>query len=123
GEVGEGAAVRSRLRRGARACRRRHALGLRQRTHDRHIPHGVPDAPSTLSEIRMGTTNQILVLTAFAWVAAAVAAPDPAAYPHPRGYVAIRAPSRPVIDGRMDEAVWRDAPWTDDFADMADPAS
>ena len=37
----------------------------------------------------MGTTNQILVLTAFAWVAAAVAAPDPAAYPHPRGYVAI----------------------------------
>jgi Carbohydrate family 9 binding domain-like len=69
----------------------------------------------------MGTKNQVLVLTAIAWLGAA--APGPLEYPHPRGYVAIRAASPPVIDGRMDEAAWRDAPWTDDFTDMADPAS
>ena len=69
----------------------------------------------------MGTKNQVLVLTALAW--AASAAPGPASYPHPRGYVAIRAATPPAIDGRLDDAAWREAPWTDDFADMADPAS
>jgi hypothetical protein len=69
----------------------------------------------------MGTKHQILVLTAFAWLAAT--APGPLEYPHPRGYVAIRAAAPPVVDGRMDDAAWRDAPWTDDFVDMADPSS
>jgi hypothetical protein len=68
----------------------------------------------------MGTKNQVLVLTALWWLAAA--APGPADYPHPRGYVAIRAASPPVIDGRVDDAAWREAPWTDEFVDMADPA-
>jgi hypothetical protein len=39
--------------------------------------------------------------------------------PHPRGYVAYRASSSPiVVDGRLDEAAWRDAPWTEPFVDI-----
>jgi hypothetical protein len=37
---------------------------------------------------------------------------------HPRGYVCYRAGSPLTIDGRLDEAAWRDAPWTDDFVDI-----
>jgi Carbohydrate family 9 binding domain-like len=69
----------------------------------------------------MGTKNQVLVLIALSLVLSG--APVPIEYPHPRGYVAIRTAAPPVIDGRLDEAAWRDAAWTDDFVDMADPAS
>lgn len=37
---------------------------------------------------------------------------------HPRGYVAHRATAPPTIDGRLDEAAWRDAPWSDAFVDI-----
>ena len=37
---------------------------------------------------------------------------------HPRGYVSTRAASPPAIDGRLDDAAWRDAPWTADFVDI-----
>jgi hypothetical protein len=37
---------------------------------------------------------------------------------HPRGYVCLRAASSIAVDGRLDDAVWRDAPWTDDFVDI-----
>jgi hypothetical protein len=47
---------------------------------------------------------------------AAVAAQTVA--PHPRGYVCYRAASTVAIDGALDEAAWRDAPWTDDFVDI-----
>lgn len=36
----------------------------------------------------------------------------------PRHYVCYRASSPPVIDGRLDEAAWRAAPWTDLFVDI-----
>src|ERR1700704_2897192 len=52
----------------------------------------------------------------------AAPAPDPAAPkvppPPPRGYVCGRAASPLVIDGRLDEPSWRDAPWTADFVDI-----
>jgi len=70
----------------------------------------------------MGTKNQILVLTALA-AFAATTAPGPAEYPHPRGYVAIRTASPPLVDGRLDDPAWRDAPWTADFVDMADASA
>jgi len=58
-------------------------------------------------------------VAAAAAVAIALAgAPDPAAYPHPRGYVAVRAAVPPVVDGRLDDPAWRMAPWTDDFVDI-----
>jgi cellulose/xylan binding protein with CBM9 domain len=36
----------------------------------------------------------------------------------PRGYVCYRAASPLKIDGALDDAAWRDAPWTDDFVDI-----
>src|SRR5262249_43792174 len=39
-------------------------------------------------------------------------------YTPPKGYVCYRARSPIAIDGRLDDSAWRDAPWTDDFADI-----
>jgi len=36
----------------------------------------------------------------------------------PRGYVCGRATTAPQIDGKLDDASWAAAPWTDDFADI-----
>ncbi len=40
------------------------------------------------------------------------------AYVAPKGYVCCRAAAAVRIDGRLDDAAWRDAPWTDDFVDI-----
>jgi Carbohydrate family 9 binding domain-like len=42
----------------------------------------------------------------------------PAMPASPLGYVCYRAATPPKIDGRLDEAAWRDAPWTTDFVDI-----
>ncbi len=43
---------------------------------------------------------------------------SPRATPHPKGYVCLRA-ARPVaIDGRLDDDVWKNAAWTDNFVDI-----
>jgi hypothetical protein len=40
-------------------------------------------------------------------------------YVPPRGYLCNRAAGGPIqVDGRLDKAVWRDAPWTDWFVDI-----
>ncbi len=39
-------------------------------------------------------------------------------YVPPQGYVCYRAATPPAIDGKLDDAAWRDAPWTDDFVDI-----
>lgn len=36
----------------------------------------------------------------------------------PRGYVCYRAKSPIVIDGKLDDAAWADAPWTEPFRDI-----
>jgi hypothetical protein len=36
----------------------------------------------------------------------------------PRGYVCYRARKPIVIDGKLDDEAWKDAPWTDDFVDI-----
>lgn len=41
-----------------------------------------------------------------------------AAYEPPLGYVCYRAAAPPRLDGRLDDAAWRDAPWTADFVDI-----
>ncbi len=38
--------------------------------------------------------------------------------PHPRGYVCYRAAAPIRVDGRLDDASWSRAPWTDDFVDI-----
>jgi hypothetical protein len=59
----------------------------------------------------------------FALIGTALAAqatpPPPPPVPHPPGYVCLRAPRPISVDGRLDEAEWGSAPWTDDFGDMA----
>jgi hypothetical protein len=37
---------------------------------------------------------------------------------HPRPYVCKRAPTPLILDGKLDEAAWQSAPWTDDFIDI-----
>lgn len=36
----------------------------------------------------------------------------------PKQYVCYRAPSPPAFDGRLDEAAWQGAPWTDHFVNI-----
>jgi hypothetical protein len=50
-------------------------------------------------------------------VSPVVAAPWPAYVP-PRGYVCYRAPGPITLDGKLDEAAWRAAPWSEDFVDI-----
>ena len=40
----------------------------------------------------------------------------------PRGYVCCRASTPLQIDGKLDEAAWKNAKWTDDFVDIEGPA-
>jgi hypothetical protein len=44
--------------------------------------------------------------------------PPPARFVHPKGYVCYRAGGPVAIDGRLDKAVWKAVPWTDDFVDI-----
>lgn len=37
---------------------------------------------------------------------------------HPKGYVCYRAKAPVKIDGKLDDAVWQMAPWTDEFVDI-----
>jgi eukaryotic-like serine/threonine-protein kinase len=48
----------------------------------------------------------------------AVRARPPDAYQPPRGYVCYRATGPVTIDGKLDDAAWKAAPWTDDFVDI-----
>src|SRR5579872_7407974 len=41
-----------------------------------------------------------------------------AQYTPPRGYVAYRATGPLTIDGKLDEAAWQAAPWSEDFVDI-----
>src|SRR5262245_39808456 len=36
----------------------------------------------------------------------------------PKGYVVGRCERPPQIDGRLDDAAWQSAPWTDEFVDI-----
>lgn len=63
--------------------------------------------------------NRHLVL--FAALFAAAITPSPAlaqALPTPRSIDAPRASSAILIDGRLDEESWAEAPWTEDFVDI-----
>jgi hypothetical protein len=39
-------------------------------------------------------------------------------YIEPRGYVCYRARSPIVVDGKLDDLAWQDAPWSEDFVDI-----
>jgi hypothetical protein len=44
--------------------------------------------------------------------------PRPVPGTSPRHYVCYRAPSAPIIDGRLDDRAWAMAPWSEDFVDI-----
>jgi hypothetical protein len=46
------------------------------------------------------------------------APPAEPVYTPPKGYVCYRAAAPIAIDGKLDEATWREALWTEDFADI-----
>jgi alpha-mannosidase len=56
--------------------------------------------------------------TRLAVAAAACAAAAAAAQPVPRSYICYRAPRTPRLDGSLDDATWRAAPWSETFVDI-----
>ena len=66
------------------------------------------------------------LLSAMLFCAGAQAQWSPVARPalafQPRQYIAYRTSSAPTIDGKLDEADWDKAPWTEDFIDIEGPA-
>lgn len=66
--------------------------------------------------------THIVIPFRLAWMLAALGSLAPAlavvAQPTPRQYVCYRAPAPPVVDGRVDEAAWAEAPWTEAFVDI-----
>ncbi|TAK18663.1 MAG: hypothetical protein EPO35_01260 [Acidobacteria bacterium] len=57
----------------------------------------------------------LLILAAFAVLPAAQ---TETVIPRPRGYVAVKAAAAPVIDGKLDDAAWSAAAWTEAFVDI-----
>jgi hypothetical protein len=55
-----------------------------------------------------------------ALAAGAAATFQTASAPHPRGYVAFQATAPIRVDGRLDEAAWLAASWSDAFVDIED---
>lgn len=44
--------------------------------------------------------------------------PNPHAYPAPLGYVCYPATTPIVLDGKLDDAAWKDIPWSEEFRDI-----
>ena len=65
------------------------------------------------------TTRPLIVIlfSGLAPLLAAPIAPTPA-NPPPRGIVCPKTTAAPVLDGKLDDAAWTAAPWSDDFADI-----
>jgi len=64
----------------------------------------------------------LLVLCAGNAVAADLRVPEPKIPCEPCFYVCYRAQKPPAIDGRLDEASWKKADWTESFVDIEGPA-
>ena len=63
-----------------------------------------------------------LLFCAGSALAADIRVPEPKIPFDPRFYVCYRASKPPEIDGRLDEASWKKAEWTESFVDMEGPA-
>lgn len=61
--------------------------------------------------------SRILVLLGVVAAASVAMAEEPAAI-KPKEYVCQRATEKVEIDGKLDDAAWQAAPWTDDFVDI-----
>ena len=59
-----------------------------------------------------------LVFAALTFTVAAIPALPVEEYPTARGYVATRVTKPIVIDGKLDDPAWANAPWSEDFGDI-----
>ncbi len=120
---GHGAGAQRPLRRAARRRRvhddgrdghlggRGGRVGLRLRRDERR-------ALAAAAKGRHRVTRALALGSAALLSAVISGQPGPATHPHPRGYVAARVSGRIVIDGRLDDATWRTAAWSDAFVDI-----
>lgn len=58
------------------------------------------------------------VLAALTLLPAAEPLPAENSFEHPRGYVALKTEKPPKLDGKLDDEVWKAAPWSEDFGDI-----
>ena len=70
-----------------------------------------------ISQTRNRLRGLIFVLTFVSVLGSSPIALGQALSP-PKGYLAYLAKTPVVVDGKLDDASWNDAPWTDDFVDI-----
>ncbi len=68
-----------------------------------------------MSVWRVGLAAALSLVT---MAAARQTPPVPPNIPRPRGYVAVKTAAPLTIDGKLDDAAWAAAPWTDLFVDI-----
>ena len=67
---------------------------------------------------RLGLLLTLLLLVPVSALHPEPGPPQPTGPAVLRGYVCCRAEKPPKIDGKLDDEVWKAAPWSDDFADI-----
>src|SRR5262249_12242717 len=98
--------------------RRFDVAACRQVAHVRRPTDYVPAVAWTPPGTRLGSGAGHTAVRAWAALRPAVSARPPDAYVPPRGYVCYRAAGPVTIDGKLDDAAWQAAPWTEDFVDI-----
>jgi hypothetical protein len=66
----------------------------------------------------MSSPRRCALLASFLAFASLVLAGGPGEHPPPRGYVCYRAETAPTMDGKLDDAAWQAAPWSEEFVDI-----
>jgi hypothetical protein len=79
---------------------------------------GEPGASATGAKRASSVPLRSLTLPARLKAIALKESPAAPAYIPPRGYVCYRAPSPITIDGKLDDAAWQAAPWSEWFVDI-----
>jgi hypothetical protein len=72
--------------------------------------------------MQIGKYVTALVTTGILLSSASGTTQEPAALPQPLSYLCHYTTTPPTIDGRLDDPVWRTAPWTTDFVDIEGPS-
>ncbi len=75
-----------------------------------------------MTRMQIGKYVTALVTTGILLSSASGTTQEPAALPQPLSYLCHYTTTPPTIDGRLDDPVWRTAPWTTDFVDIEGPS-
>ena len=104
GGVHDHGAHGARWRRGGR-------LDLRCRRHDARTLGAASESPRRQMTMRAAVAIVAIMMSWAGWTRSA-------RIDTPKHYIAHRAATSLVIDGRLNDAAWRDAAWTDPFVDI-----